>query len=137
MKRYQLLLGSFAALTGALLSGCQSGSNSTASGAGYGVPDNPYTSFPADGSGRPYPQSEDYVDVAPVQPRDTFRAPSYDSAPTRTPPASSGSGQSYTVVRGDTLYSISKRHNTTVSSIKSLNGLSSDRIYPGDVLNLP
>ncbi len=43
----------------------------------------------------------------------------------------------YYVVRGDTLYSIARRHATTVGMVKPANGLRGDRIYPGQVLTLP
>lgn len=43
----------------------------------------------------------------------------------------------YHVVRGDTLYSIARRHATTVGMVKQANGLRGDRIYPGMVLKLP
>ena len=39
----------------------------------------------------------------------------------------------YTVKRGDTLYSISKKYNITVNNLKKMNGFSKNsRIYPGD-----
>ena len=40
----------------------------------------------------------------------------------------------YIVRPGDTLWSIAKRHYTTVERIKEINGLDSDMIYPGDKL---
>ena len=43
----------------------------------------------------------------------------------------------HTVQAGETLYSISKRYNVTVSSIKSINGLSSDSLQLGQVLEIP
>ncbi len=43
----------------------------------------------------------------------------------------------YYVVRGDTLFSIARRHATTVGMVKQANGLRGDRIYPGQVLKLP
>ena len=43
----------------------------------------------------------------------------------------------YYVVRGDTLYSIARRHAVTVGMVKRANGLRGDRIYPGQVLKLP
>ncbi|HHW48368.1 MAG TPA: LysM peptidoglycan-binding domain-containing protein [Clostridiaceae bacterium] len=44
---------------------------------------------------------------------------------------------SYTVVSGDSLYKISNKFNTTVSYIKQINKLTSDTIYPGQVLDVP
>lgn len=42
----------------------------------------------------------------------------------------------HVVKKGDTLYDIAKKYRTTVSKIKSLNGLKSDTIYPGQKLKL-
>jgi len=44
---------------------------------------------------------------------------------------------SYTVVSGDSLYKISNKFNTTINYIKQSNNLTSDTIYPGQVLNVP
>ena len=43
----------------------------------------------------------------------------------------------YTVVKGDTLYSIARRFNTTVDAIKSLNGLTSNILSIGQQLKIP
>jgi hypothetical protein len=43
----------------------------------------------------------------------------------------------YTVVAGDTLYSIATRFGTTVNDIMVVNGLTSHVIYPGQVLLIP
>lgn len=40
----------------------------------------------------------------------------------------------YTVVKGDSIYSIAKKHNTTVDAIKRLNNLESNKINVGDKL---
>ncbi|GIW29398.1 MAG: hypothetical protein KatS3mg070_2761 [Meiothermus sp.] len=47
------------------------------------------------------------------------------------------SGPTYTVQRGDTLYSIAKRHDTTVEILMRLNGLSEATLSVGQVLQLP
>ena len=44
---------------------------------------------------------------------------------------------SYTVVSGDTLYSIAKRFNTSVDKIKSLNNLTSNVLSIGQILKIP
>ncbi len=43
----------------------------------------------------------------------------------------------YIVTRGDTLWKIARRRNTTVDTVKRANGLRSSRIYPGQVLKVP
>lgn len=43
----------------------------------------------------------------------------------------------YTVLSGDTLYLISKKYNTTVSELKSINNLASDLLNVGQVLKVP
>lgn len=49
-----------------------------------------------------------------------------------TPPTVNG--ETYTVVSGDTLFSISRRFGVTVAQLKSWNHLTSDLIYPGQKL---
>ncbi|RIH88539.1 septal ring lytic transglycosylase RlpA family protein [Calidithermus roseus] len=44
--------------------------------------------------------------------------------------------QEYRVQKGDTLYSIARRHGTTVETLKTLNGLNSDVIKVGQVLRV-
>nr|WP_245604771.1 N-acetylmuramoyl-L-alanine amidase [Paucisalibacillus globulus] len=57
------------------------------------------------------------------------------STPVKDTPKSSGNV--HTVVKGDTLWSISQKYNTTVSKLKQLNGLKDDLIHPGDKIKLP
>ncbi len=48
-----------------------------------------------------------------------------------------GTGTTYTVQKGDTLYSIAQRYNTTVDSIKLANNLTSNNLSIGQVLVIP
>ncbi|CAM3066373.1 LysM peptidoglycan-binding domain-containing protein [Sporolactobacillus spathodeae] len=50
--------------------------------------------------------------------------------------SSNSSGAIYKVKSGDSLWKIARTHRTTVQSIKSLNSLTSDRIYVGQQLKL-
>jgi LysM repeat protein len=50
---------------------------------------------------------------------------------------STGSGTVHVVKKGDSLYSLAKKYHTTVSKIKSANGLSSDLIRDGQKLKIP
>jgi hypothetical protein len=43
----------------------------------------------------------------------------------------------YRVRRGDSLWKIAKRHNTTVTRLKKINAMNSARIYPGQTLMVP
>ncbi|WP_050179781.1 LysM peptidoglycan-binding domain-containing protein [Domibacillus robiginosus] len=49
--------------------------------------------------------------------------------------AQASSNGTYTVKAGDTLFKIATAHGISVSSLKSINGLSSNMIYPGDRLS--
>jgi len=46
-------------------------------------------------------------------------------------------GASHTVQRGESLWKISQRYNTTVNQLKGANGLSGDIIFPGQTLAIP
>lgn len=155
------LIASFGCLTAAaLLSSCQTGSLQETStfeknGGGAGQ-SNPYASYPAygpQGGGSHGGGEGDYVDVTPVKPQGDgpYQPPASGSQPTYQPtetkPVSRGtgisagatasSGGSYKVVKNDTLYGISRRHNTSVAALKSANGLTSDNIREGQVLRIP
>lgn len=52
-------------------------------------------------------------------------------------PTAKHRGNSYTVVRGDTLFSIATRHGTTVAALSQTNRLNSSIIEPGQVILIP
>ena len=63
-----------------------------------------------------------------------------DADPAPSGPSAEGDAAAtadYRVNRGDTLWSIARRHQTTVTELKQLNGLRSNRIAAGQVLVVP
>lgn len=45
--------------------------------------------------------------------------------------------ETYKVTRGDSLWSIARRHNTTVDTLKDLNSLTGSRIVAGQIITVP
>lgn len=87
----------------------------------YTPPQQPYTQPVSD-----YTPSPDYSEPAPKK----------KTPPKKKKTTTPAKSKAYTVKSGDTLYGIAKRNNTTVSKLKSKNGLSSDIIRPGQSLKL-
>ena len=52
-------------------------------------------------------------------------------------PSKEKSGNEYIVKKGDTLYSIAKKYNTSVDNLKSINSIITDSLSIGQVLKLP
>ena len=50
---------------------------------------------------------------------------------------SSGGAKRYKVGRGDNLWSIARRHKTTVTALKNANGIRSTHLKPGQLLEIP
>ena len=57
--------------------------------------------------------------------------------PTNATSEDTSNYKTYTVVSGDSLYSIAKKYNTTVDAIKDLNNLSSNLLSIGQTLKIP
>ena len=81
------------------------------------------------------------LSVSTIYPGQTLYLPTaLYVTPTRTPTPGCGLPPGwvvYYVVRGDTLYSLARRTNTTVDAIKAANCLSSNALYVGQALYLP
>ena len=97
----------------------------------YGVPTN----------GIPPVYTPTATDTAPYQPLPGVSQQSTSSYIPSTPVTPSignlGSGSSYNVVPGDSLWAISKKHNTTVEAIQEANNLTSTTIRSGQNLIIP
>ncbi len=64
--------------------------------------------------------------------------PLVDTSPLATPTPTSGDGFYYTVLRGETLYSIARRFGVTVQAVVQANGLlNPNLIFAGQVLWIP
>ena len=53
------------------------------------------------------------------------------------PPTTTETKDTYTIKKGDTLYGIANKFNTTVAVLKALNNLTSNTLSIGQILNLP
>lgn len=131
--------------------------NAVDGGGGY----NPYTNAPggvASNTPAPptYPQAPTYQQPSYDPPPAPAPAPEPDpyayqapkttpkTTPKKTPsssakkkPKASSSSKRYTVKKGDNLYGVARKYGTTVSKLKSANGLSGDLIRIGQVLKIP
>lgn len=66
----------------------------------------------------------------------TVKTPQIDKSPQIADVSSSKTLGTYKVEQGDTLYSISKKHNLTVDQLMQMNGMSSNAISIGQVLKV-
>jgi lipoprotein NlpD len=73
---------------------------------------------------------------APQASRKTVKAPSQKKAQEKV--QQKGQGKHYTVRKGDTLFSVARRHGLTVTQLCSANGIAQNKtIYPGLKLKIP
>jgi nucleoid-associated protein YgaU len=122
---------------------------SGAASSGYETP----APAPATPSYEAPPAADDYAFDAPAKPAPSTASSSSSSAkpkPKTTTTASStpkkkstttvkksSSGRSHTVTKGDTLYGLARKYGTTVTKIKSANGMSGDMIRLGQKVKIP
>ena len=144
------------------LGGCNSSKNNAAPPGSNGA----YATYPADGRYNPYPAGsqttapryQEYTDTPPAPSASKPKSGStssgtststsnHSAAPvkkttkkkssTTASTKSTGSGTIYVVKPKDSLWSIAKKYHTTVSKLKSANGLTSDVIRDGKKLKIP
>ena len=73
-----------------------------------------------------------------AQPRiELFEAPVSQEVTLEIPDYSQPASRSHEVVKGDTLYSISKRYGVTLNDLKAANGLEDNKIKLGQLLIIP
>ncbi len=73
----------------------------------------------------------------PVETLPTASAPAANSAVTQTTTTTTVMAIDYTVVTGDSLWKIARDHRTSVAKIKALNGMTNDKLMPGQVIKVP
>ena len=83
--------------------------------------------------------ARDLVDAAPAPSPAASGLQAMDAvaASSQIESTSSSAYDTYRVQRGDSLWTIAAKFDTTVSRIRKLNGLRSNRIYPGQKLMVP
>ncbi len=64
-------------------------------------------------------------------------APSAPSAPASAPSTGGGVATTHTVVKGDTLGGIARKHKVSIAAIKAANGMTSDIVVLGKTLKIP
>ncbi len=117
----------------------------------YSGPQESSNPYATESTPAPSARDNDYVSVTPTAPQNSGGAtqmPAYQDAVVPVPPQpspaygdtsspSAGLANTHVVSQGETLYGISRIYGATVEGIKSANGLDSNLIRPGDVLNIP
>jgi LysM repeat protein len=101
------------------------------------VASRPYGINATDTSARPYAsQDSSGVRFSPTRPSATAGAPTLPSAPSLEPVASQAP-VIYTVVGGDSLWAVAKKHGVSVQELTAVNSLSGTTLKPGQTLIIP
>lgn len=117
---------------------------STGGGYEQPAPAAPTYTAPSTPSYEAPPAADDYAFDAPSKPAPAPSKPKTSSSSgstakkkTTSTAKKATSSPTHTVARGDTLYGLARKYGTTVSKIKSANGLSGDLIRQGQKLKIP
>ena len=119
-----------------LLSSCTTSQNP------FGIPAPPAANVnnPFGVPGTPnVPTAPPYQPIDPINPPAT---PNFSNTPSFTPPPAPASpsglnGNVHTIRKGDSLWGLSRKYNTSVDAIKTLNGIESNTIIEGRTLIIP
>src|SRR5579863_8055597 len=82
------------------------------------------------------PEEEQQPEEQPAEQPQQLEVQKQPTQQESTQPADNTPPTQYKVSAGETLYSIAKRFNTTVDNVMALNGLKSNTISPGQILNV-
>ncbi len=100
----------------------------------YGVP-----GVPAVGSYTPPTTPAPYQPINPpaAAPYTPSAPAAYTPPSTYTPPAPAAGGQSHTIVKGESLWGISRKYGVTVDQLRQANSMTGDTIIEGRSLTIP
>ncbi len=77
------------------------------------------------------------VRFSPTRPAATAGAATLPSAPSLAPAAEAPAAAVYTVVAGDSLWAVAKKHGVSVAELNAVNSLTSQTLKPGQTLIIP
>ena len=142
MKQSEIACG-FTLVGSMLLSGCYYSDYFGQQGSGYGDPYEQQSGYSTNDAyarqgSQAYAESGDVVTL----PGDGYGDGGTDDFSSSSSAGSSygntgGSGNSYTVVKGDNLYNIGEKFDVRMQEIMRANGLTDSTIYPGQELRIP
>ena len=78
-----------------------------------------------------------YQPLPGVNPAPSHQPPLAPDVASNIPPLPAAGGISHTVVAGDSLWALAKKHNTTIEAIQAANNMTDDKIRAGQKLTIP